>query len=171
MTTRSWMMAPNRCRLEHGPLLNSCGLALSQGTEAHFHILVKKQRPKMTSSSFGILTPSTVRISPWSLSSELLSSHFISQSMPVPSITPFQLQHLAFSFVELQLLLITQCSSLSVSLCEVEWMQQHEWLLLLLFFFFLHHCQNIVCLYGPGKERMGNYSSVDYSSVVSFQIT
>lgn len=42
MITQSWMMVPNRCRLEHGPLLNSCGLALSQGTEAYSHISVKK---------------------------------------------------------------------------------------------------------------------------------
>lgn len=35
-------MAPNQCRLEHGPLLNSCGLALSQGTEPSLHILVGK---------------------------------------------------------------------------------------------------------------------------------
>lgn len=37
MTTLSQMMAPNQCRLEHGPLLNSCGLALSQGTEPSLH--------------------------------------------------------------------------------------------------------------------------------------
>lgn len=42
MTTQSQMMAPNQCRLEHGPLLNSCGLALSQGTEPSLHILVGK---------------------------------------------------------------------------------------------------------------------------------
>lgn len=42
MTTQSRMMVPNPCRLEHGPLLNSCGLALSQGTEPDFHILVGK---------------------------------------------------------------------------------------------------------------------------------
>lgn len=35
-------MAPNQCRLEHGPLLNSCGLALSQGTEPSSRILVGK---------------------------------------------------------------------------------------------------------------------------------
>lgn len=42
MTTQSWMMVPNQCRLEHGPSLNSCGLAVSQGTEAYLHISVKK---------------------------------------------------------------------------------------------------------------------------------
>ena len=35
-------MVPNQCRQEHGPLLNSCGLALSQGTEAYLDISVEK---------------------------------------------------------------------------------------------------------------------------------